>query len=299
MEQLTSLVEKIRKGECILFLGAGVHVGPAQGGQHVYADEERPALGRELAEKLAAECDYAGQYPNDSIYDLQRVALCVEKTRGLGRKTLVDLLTKHLSQGKKPSTALNMLAEMPFKMIVTTNYDRLLELALYSAGKDPFLTIYEPESERPTPVLQSDPTEERPLIFKMHGDLDRRDSIVITDEDYITFVQRMSEKDQLHPVPYPIRFRMMQWPTLFVGYSLRDYNLRLLFRTLRWRVDPANFPISYSVDVNPDPLILRVWQDERGFITFVIQDVWTFVPWLYEEIKRDKQNAQSKSKSIG
>ncbi len=118
----------------------------------------------------------------------------------------------------------------------------------------------------------------------MHGDFDDRASIVITDEDYITFVQRMSDKDALHPVPETIRYRMLKWPTLFVGYSLRDYNLRLLFRTLRWRVDPANFPQSFSVDRNPDPLILQVWQHERRFITFVTQDLWTFVPWLYKEV---------------
>jgi hypothetical protein len=118
----------------------------------------------------------------------------------------------------------------------------------------------------------------------MHGDLDQRDSIVITDEDYITFIQRMSDKEALHPVPQTVRFRMKKWPTLFVGYSLRDYNLRLIFRTLRWRVDPANFPPSFSIDKNPDPLLLHVYQYERHFVTFVTQDLWTFVPWLFKEI---------------
>ena len=64
---------------------------------------------------------------------------------------------------------------------------------------------------------------------------------------------------------------MKRWPTLFVGYSLRDYNLRLLFRTLRWRIDPANFPRAFSVDRTPDPLILEVWQNQRRFITFIAQ----------------------------
>jgi hypothetical protein len=127
----------------------------------------------------------------------------------------------------------------------------------------------------------------------MHGDFGQRSSIVITDEDYITFVQRMSEKEQTYPVPALIRFRMMQWPTLFVGYSLRDYNLRLLFRTLRWNLDPACFPQSYSVDLNPDPLILRVYQDERRFVTFVNQDIWSFVPWLHARIAPDAEPSSS------
>jgi len=77
---------------------------------------------------------------------------------------------------------------------------------------------------------------------------------------------------------------MRRWPTLFVGYSLRDYNLRLLFRTLRWRIDESEFPLSFSIDHNPDPLILQVLQNERKFVTFVTHNLWAFVPWLYKKV---------------
>jgi uncharacterized UBP type Zn finger protein len=147
--------------------------------------------------------------------------------------------------------------------------------------------VYNPRHHEPTPDSFKDPTAERPLVFKMHGDLDDRPSIVITDEDYIKFVQRMSEKDSWHPVPETVRFRIKKWPTLFVGYSLRDYNLRLLFRTLRGKLDGADFPQSYSVDLKPDRLIKILWQDRRGFVTFVAEDAWAFVPWLYKVIQRE------------
>ena len=72
-----------------------------------------------------------------------------------------------------------------------------------------------------------------------------------------------------------------------MGYSLRDYNLRLLFRTLRWRLDPASVPVpSFAVDHQPDPLILEVFQNNQNFVTFILQDLWTFVPRIYQEIKR-------------
>jgi hypothetical protein len=59
-------------------------------------------------------------------------------------------------------------------------------------------------------------------------------------EDYIDFILRMSDKDPLNPVPKEIKPWFYYWPTLFLGYSLMDYNLRLLFRTLRWKMDPAS-----------------------------------------------------------
>jgi len=280
---LTELARQVKKGECVLFLGAGVHAQPDK--DPAYPPELGPLLGGDLAEKLAHECGYGDKLPQESPRDLQRVSLCFENTQGLGRAKLIECLDEYLMKGKKPSPILKMLAALPIRIFVTTNYDRLLEVALRQQEKDPTVIVYDPETNKPTRDPTDDPTEDRPLLFKMHGDLQQADSIVITDEDYITFVQRMADKGELHPVPGTIRYRMSKWPTLFFGYSLRDYNLRLLFRTLRWRIDPSNFPPSFSVDRYPDPLILQVWQNARKFITFVPQDLWSFVPWLYKEVR--------------
>jgi SIR2-like protein len=293
-QTLNRLVENVRRGECILFLGAGVHAPPSQGSPHTYPEEHRPPLGGDLADRLAEESGFKRaikeeeEFRAESPRDLQRVSLYIH-TR-LGRKELVDYLVKYLRDGKQPSPALRMLAGLPFKIIVTTNYDHLLESALRDkiVSKDPVIFVYDPLSDKPTRDMTEDPTADRPLLFKMHGDLDQRDSIVITDEDYVTFVQRMSDKAALHPVPETVRYRMQKWPMLFVGYSLRDYNLRLLFRTLRWRIDEANFPRSVAVDKTPDPLIRSVWQDERKFVVFVAQDLWTFVPWLFKEVRGEE-----------
>ncbi len=281
---LEELVARVRTGDCILFLGAGVHYPPPEGSLYNYPAQKAPPIGSALAKLLAEDCDFGKVLPNDPVHDLQRVSLCYETTQGLGRKSLVDALVKHIVDGKEPSPALRMLAALPFKIILTTNYDPLFEKALREQGKEVEPLIYDPTPEAVTRDPINDPTPERPLLFKIHGDLTRRESIVITDEDYIGFVQRMSEKDRNHPVPETIRFRIQKWPMLFVGYSLRDYNLRLLIRTLRWKVDPADTPNAYSVDPYPDLLIQRVWQDSRRFVTFFAQNLWTFVPWLYREI---------------
>jgi hypothetical protein len=281
---LNKLTGRIKSGQSVLFLGAGVHAAPPENSVYKYPEEQRLPLGSQLSELLAATCGFEQALPYESVRDLQRVSLYVETTNGLGRSALVGFLRTQLTTKRKPSPALTMLAELPFRIIVTTNYDHLLESALRNCDKDPLVFVYSPDSNEPTPDTLEDPTPERPLVFKMHGDLDAASSIVITDEDYITFAQRMSDKDALHPVPQSIRVRMKQWPTLFIGYSLRDYNLRLLFRTLRWRIDLANFPPAFSVDQYPDPLVVKVLQENLRFVTFVAQDLWTFVPWLYQEV---------------
>jgi hypothetical protein len=116
----------------------------------------------------------------------------------------------------------------------------------------------------------------------MHGCISEPDSIVITDEDYINFVMRMGDSEAFHPVPQKLRVQFKMWPTLFVGYSLLDYNLRLLFRTLRrWIVD-AEQPPTFSLDPHPDLLVMETYK--AGLVFFIEQDSWKFVPQLYQNL---------------
>lgn len=282
---LADLAKDVRNGDCVLFLGAGVHAPPPAGSDFVYDEGQRPCLGSELTKKLAAKGKVREIYPDEPCDDLRRVSLCIEAK--FGRKKLIDLLDEHLVHGKTPSPALRMLANLPFKVIVTTNYDPLLELALrdQDPAKDPTVLVYEPKSGARASDVTSDPTAQQPLLLKLHGDVrpDHRDSVVITDEDYIQFIQRMGEANT-HPIPETVLYRMGKWPTLFIGYSLRDLNLRLLFRTLHGKLDPAVVPMSVAVDLHPDPLIVHVWERKEQKLTFLPEDLWTFVPWLANEI---------------
>jgi len=162
---LQTLPDHVRTGQCILFLGAALHAPPPESSGFSYPQDERPLLGGDLAQKLAEACGYGEKFPNESYGDLQRVALCTEIT--LGRRGLVERLQEFLTEGKKPSAAVKMLAAMPFRIVVTTNYDQLLEEALLQLGKKPKVCIYDPDESHPTPDPVDDPTERRPLLFKM------------------------------------------------------------------------------------------------------------------------------------
>ena len=181
---------------------------------------------------------------------------------------------------------LRALARIDFPIVITTNYDQLLEKALANAGKQPRVAIYTPRLEETTDYRK--PTVQSPIVFKIHGCISRPETIVITDEDYIDFVLRMSNKEPYDPLPRRLKVYLTDWTTLFVGYSLLDYNLRLLFKTLRWKIDSANIPDMYSVDYSPDPLILDVWQSQRRYVKFIAQDVWSFVPRLYELVQGEE-----------
>jgi len=275
------VADGVRKQRSILFLGAGVHAAPPEGSPFEYVADQRPPIGSALSRELARTCGLAGRYPDEDLGNLQRVALFYEIERS--RHQLVDAVRNAVQVDKRPSPMLRALAELDFPLVITTNYDQLFENALAAAGKQPRVSVYTPDLEPTTDYR--DPTPQSPVIFKIHGDIARPETMVVTDEDYIQFVLRMSNKDPYDPVPLTLKFYLTGWTTLFVGYSLLDYNLRLLFKTLRWKIDSANVPDMYSVDFRPDPLILDVWQSQRRYVKFIAQDVWSFVPQLYELVR--------------
>ena len=272
---LDEIAESVKERHCILFLGAGVHA--ASRGVGVRVPGRASADRRRAQQGARGRLRPADRFPDEDPSNLQRVALFFEIARS--RHQLVEAVRNAVQVDKRPSPVLRALAELDFPVVITTNYDQLFENALAAAGKQPRVAVYTPNS-RPPPTTATH--RESPIIFKIHGDIARPETVVITDEDYIQFVLRMSNKEPYDPVPLTLKFYLTGWNTLFVGYSLLDYNLRLLFKTLRWKIDSANVPDMYSVDYHPDPLIFDVWHNQRRYVKFIAQDVWAFVPELYQ-----------------
>ena len=279
-DALGLVADAVSQQRCILFLGAGAHAPPPDQSRFEYPAEQRPPVGAALSRKLADDCHLSERFPGEDPSNLQRVALFYEIARS--RHQLVEAVIGAVQTGKRPSPMLRALAGLGFPLVITTNYDQLFESALIAAQKQPRVAVYTPNLE-PTADYH-EPTAESPVVFKIHGDILRPETIVITDEDYIQFVLRMSDKEPYDPVPLTLKYYLTGWTTLFVGYSLLDYNLRLLFKTLRWKIDRASVPDMYSVDYHPDPLTFDVWQNQRRYVKFIAQDVWAFVPKLYERV---------------
>jgi hypothetical protein len=276
---LELIAEAVRKQECILFLGAGVHAPPPAGSGYD-SSGPYPVLGSDLSVELAELCALSERYPQEDPKNLARVATFFENR--LSRHQLVKALAERIQDGRRASPMLRALAELDFPLVITTNQESLYENTLAQIGKTPRLSIYTPSS-RPS----DDPkvsTAQSPVIYKLHGDIGHPETVVVTDEDLMKFVMRMSENEAFNPAPTGLKYHLKRWTTLFVGYSLRDYNLRLLFTTLRWRIDDANMPDMFSVDLNPDPLVLEVWESKHRHVKFLAEDVWRFVPDLYGRV---------------
>lgn len=282
------LVQAVKDGKCVLFLGAMVSAKSPPG--CIYTYKVGPPGGGQLSNLLARVACYQGA----DKWNLLRVAQYFELQRkaGWNRAELGAIVKKVLTRPRiQPSPAMHMLAALPFGLIVTTNYDHLFETALRAAAakngriKNPRVLVYDknPERRRDGPL---DLQDDEPTVFKMHGDYDDPESMVITEEDYIHFIEQMGS-ERTHPIPENIRARVRNWPILFVGYGLKDWNLRVLLRALSWNIKAADLKLSFSVDPYPDQVVMTVMENsDKRQVQFLPHNLWDFVPALYEAVMK-------------
>src|SRR6185295_1582763 len=85
---ILSIAESVKRGQCVLFLGAGVHAPPPSDISQVYPEKQRPPFGNEIAKRLAELSAFEVRNPGSLLYDFRRVVQHFEATPGLGRKAL-------------------------------------------------------------------------------------------------------------------------------------------------------------------------------------------------------------------
>jgi hypothetical protein len=280
------IADRILAGAVVLFLGAGVNLCGRQASEPFEPGRHLPC-GNELAEYLASK---VGGFPGKDPTDLLRVSQYVAII--LGIQPLYQLLHGVFDADYAPTPVHKLLASLPsliragpsdrprfFPLIVTTNYDDSLEKAFDNAGEEYDLVTYIADGKERGRFIHTSPDgvarviakpktykelrcDERPVIAKIHGAVVRRmpehDSFVITENHYIDY---LSHTDIKTLIPVNMASRMMQSHFLFLGYSLKDWNLRVILRRL-WGDGELGWN-SWAVQLRPDSIDEKSWS-RRG-----------------------------------
>jgi DNA-binding SARP family transcriptional activator len=241
-------------------------------------------LGTDVSE-LAAQLADRFAYPADESPDLARVAQYVALTKGSG--PLYDELHEMLVAGVAPSPVHRFFALLPpllrergapHMLLVTTSYDLALEQAFLDAGEEFDVVSYvasgrnrgrfchvQPDGNAhtidvPNTYATELSLERRTVILKLHGGLDRaptreRESFVVTEDDYIDY---LAYGDVGTAVPVALAAKLRRSHFLFLGYGMRDWNLRLVLGRI-WGAE-GNAYRSWAVQPDPKPLELQFWR---------------------------------------
>jgi hypothetical protein len=133
------------------------------------------------------------------------------------------------------------LARIPFPVYITTNPHDFLERALSYVNREPRTQVifWEPGREyddaitaKHYPDPSFNPTATNPAVYHLFGLENYPGSLVQSEDDYMKFlVSVVTDTDTQKPVvPHRLRRALASSHLLLMGYHLRDWDFRVLFR---------------------------------------------------------------------
>jgi hypothetical protein len=280
------VASRLKRGHVVPLLGAGANLcdrsGPWQEGSDLPS-------GYELSGLLAKEF----KVPRTEAADLARASEWVDLMWGDG--PLYERLHQLFDADYQANSLHTFLAGLPRRLaaadgtqrplvMVTTNYDDVLERAFDAAGAPYDVLVYMAVGESQGRMIhyrgpggaevierpeeyEGISLDRRSVILKLHGNVDRHrgdDSFVITEDDYLEYLTHSTNLSRL--VPAPVLARLLRSHFLFLGYGLRDWNLRVLLHRL-WGQRHNDYR-SWAVQLKPRALDKKLW--ERQSV-----DVWS------------------------
>lgn len=239
--QADALAARASSGQLVLFVGSGVSVGA---GLPTWGEFLRQ-LSRDPEQRLALDWDDLGRW---SYGDQARI---IERGFG-GREVMGQAIARHLDRAHYSLTH-GFLAALPCEEVVTTNYDRLFELASAAIDRPAAALPYENASGSGR------------WILKMHGCITRPEDIVVTREDFLRYASRRNALAGI------VQALLITRHMLFVGFSLDDDNFHRIAddvrRTVRLTPEHAHEPFGTSLVLVDRPYLAELWRGEIELIT--------------------------------
>jgi len=234
------LMKRIKDGRCTPFLGAGVY-------------SEGPSLRSSIAKKWAAEYNY----PFADGADVARVARFLNVEYGdaeyASGKYVEELAKLPTPNFDDPNEPYNILAKLPLPIYVTTNYDDMMEQALRKNQRDvkPDLCKWVKSLDDVSPLAEEgfQPNVANPSVFHLYGYTKTQQSMIISEDDYFQFLINVSKDTQL--IPKRIEQAITGTSLMLLGYSLEDWDFRILFHFLAGYLKTSTSRTHEAVQLSP------------------------------------------------
>jgi hypothetical protein len=299
-----TVVRAIAQGSVVPFLGVDAGQCGRPAGSDWREGEYLPN-----AEELAAYVVEQFALPRGKAGDLVRNAQLATLTTNAARLYAV---LHSVYESKGPPTSLHrLLATIPallqakghpprYQMIVTTNFDDMLERAYSEAGIPYDVVSYEAEGEQRGKFwhwksdgqvtlielpnqYQAFSLDQRAVILKVHGAFVRtdpdRDSYVITEDHFLDYLTR-TDLSSLVPVELAKILRKSHF--LFLGSRLPEWNLRVIFHRI-WREQRLTYH-SWAIPLSVNQANQQFWLNRN--VDTVRVDLAGYVVELAERLKR-------------
>ncbi|OHT93317.1 SIR2 family protein [Mycobacterium syngnathidarum] len=228
--------------QLVLFIGAGVSAGA---GVDTW---------KGLLETMAVEAKFkTKERKRLSQKDLRDQATLVEGRFECDTDSFKKRVADRIGEVTHYSLVHGLLASLPSKEAVTTNFDRLFEDAASIHGKE-------------IAVLPKDPRQtDGRLLLKLHGSVDDHEKMILTRSDYLRMPRQYGALMGL------VQGLLMMRTMVFVGYSLSDEDFHDLIDEVRAaRGDHAESRNGTVLTLHDDPLERQLWQKDLDTVPMVV-----------------------------
>ena len=184
--------------QLVLFVGAGASVNSGM------------PLWSTAVEKIAEKLSIS---KNDSLYDVLRIPQYYYNARG--KKEYTQLMREIFRYTDNLSTTdlHKRIIEFQSSVIITTNYDHLIEKAAEENGE--FLQVISQDIDLPYRKAGRE-------LIKMHGDFEH-DNFVLKEDDYLHY------SSNFKLIETYVKSLIGSKVVLFIGYSLNDPDVKQIF----------------------------------------------------------------------
>jgi len=245
------LIEACKNNKCVPFVGAGMS---AQSGLPSWSD-----IINEMSSFLI----------NRSLRKVDEENWLKQNGALLVAERFKETITRsqyqiHLNKWFDPpevnlSNAHTSLFKIKWPFLITTNFDRLLELAYSNARQKMARTPITFEE-----LVRAEASNE-PYILKLHGSVEDPESIVLTETDYARMDS--DKNDMLKHIEKSI---MVFKKVLFLGFSMKDPEIRSAF--LKSRIHSKGYALGdFTVLTKPNAVEKEIWE-KRGLTVIALND---------------------------
>ena len=233
MEIPSALVNQVRQGRVVLFLGAGATIGAKMGGS------DGPPSSDQLRDRITKRFlpSHSSDHSLAWVAELASSATNIFEVQDFIARQFMDL---------RPATFHSLIPTFVWRGLATTNYDRLIEIVYANAEKRvqavvPFLS----DENRVDHKLRDRSTV---ALLKLHGCVTRTNDINLPL--ILSLDQYSSYRDNRSRLYKMFEEWSIENTVVFVGHRIQDHNLRaiLLDLTRRFPSRPRYYLVRPSVD---------------------------------------------------
>lgn len=247
-----SIPDEIMKRQCVFFIGAGMSI------------EAGLPSGKDLAISLLHELDgYDCEVPEKIALPEIAEEYARRKSRNLLEEKIRNEIVKKLDPDSTSFDLFARLEPIP-EIVITTNYDRLIEKAL---GESNYIPIFEDEAlGKFSPGLTN--------LYKIHGDIDFLSKSIITESDFQNFkTTHIGLYNQILSI-------FQSRPVIFIGFRLQDKNILTIYEKCCKDLD--RMPNAYIVDPDELPHLKEI----NPNLIHIKMEAKTFFESLTEELSK-------------